>query len=251
MHGRRTRSPRPRRQDGSSEVGSDFMLPSWMEDEQFQNDSRRIYIVGEIGDDTALYAITRMQRFAQDKSTPVHLYVSSDGGYVDAGLAIVDQMLAMPCPVATVVTGRAYSMGAVIAAFGTPDHRYITSHASVMLHPVLFGMGEDYVDQQKRATEFSHRNYDRLVESLAKRIKMPQKKLRAMMDKGLWLSPSEAINLNLADHLWTAKNEAEVNQLAAHARKVSGSKLQQISSILRVMANGIDNDEDFEVEQKP
>jgi ATP-dependent Clp protease protease subunit len=192
-----------------------------------------------------------LQRFALDKTRPVHLYVSSDGGYVDAGLTILDQMLMMPCPMATIITGRAYSMGAVIAAYGTPGHRFITPHASIMLHPILFGMGEDYVDQQKLATEFSHRNYDRLIESLAKRIKMSKKRLRGMVDKGLWLTPAEAIDLGLADHLWTAANEAEINKLATGARKASGGKLQQLSRVLHVLANGIDEGEDFEVERQP
>lgn len=242
---------KPRRKDGASEFSSDFMLPSWMEDEQFLNDSRRIFLMGEIGDDMALYAITRMQRFAQDKTRPVYIYVSSDGGFVDAGHAIIDQVNVMPCPVATIVIGRAYSMGAVIAAYGTPGHRFITPHASIMLHPVLFGMGEDYVDQQKLATEFSHRNYERLVESLAKRVKMPNKKLRALMDKGLWLTPTEAIEMGLADQVWTARMEAQLNGLVADARKTSGNKLQQISRILQVIAAGIESGEDFEVEQQP
>lgn len=250
MHGRKAQPPKPRRQDGSSELNSDLMLPSWMEDEQFLNDSRRLFLMGEISDDLAEYAVTRLQRYAQDKSSPVHVYISSDGGYVDPGYAVIDQMLIMPCPVATVITGRAYSMAAVIAAYGTPGRRYITPHANVMLHPVHFGMGEDYVDQQKLATEFSHRNYDRLVESLARRIKMQTKRLRALMDKGLWINPQEAIGLGLADRLWTAKLEAEVNRLAASARKASGAKLHQVSRLLQVIANGIENGEDFEVEHQ-
>ncbi len=249
MHGCNGR--KPRRKDGPGEFGTDLGTLSWMEDEQFANDSRRIFLIGEICDEMAGYAVSRLQRFAQDRMDPVHVYVSSDGGYVDSGYAIIDQMLMMPCPVATVITGRAYSMGAVIAAYGTPGHRYITPHARIMLHPILFGMREDYVDQQKLATEFSHRNYDRLVESLANRIRMPQKKLRTLMDKGLWLTPTEAIHLGLVDHLWTAANEADVNAVAGSARRASFGKLQQVSRVLHVIANGIDEGEDFEVERHP
>lgn len=234
------------RRASSPEAAQD--LVSGWEEEQFLVETRRIHLLGEINDRTAEYVIQRLQRLGRDSGTaPVHLYISSDGGSVDSGFAIIDQMLLLPCPVKTIVTGRGLSMGAVIAAYGTRGHRYITRHATAMLHPIMFGLEGDYVEQQYRMADFVRRDYQAKMASLAKQIRMPCRRLFALIEKGLWLDAAKAIELGLADDYWTPKLEAAVNVVGKSG--ASAGRLAQIGRILAVMADGIRRGEDFEVEQ--
>ena len=89
---------------------------------------RIVFVGGEIDDDELLF----LQ--AQDPEKEIAMYINSPGGSVTAGLAILDTMKMVKCPVATYCVGQAASMGAVLLASGEKGRRFALPHARIMVH---------------------------------------------------------------------------------------------------------------------
>ena len=96
---------------------------------------RIVFVGGEIDDDMANAIVAQLLFLqAQDAEKEVSMYINSPGGSVTAGLAILDTMKMVKCPVATYCVGQAASMGAVLLASGDKGRRYALPHARIMVH---------------------------------------------------------------------------------------------------------------------
>ena len=96
---------------------------------------RIVFVGGEIDDDMANAIVAQLLFLqAQDPKREVSMYINSPGGCVTAGLAILDTMKMVKCPVATYCVGQAASMGAVLLASGEKGRRYALPHARIMVH---------------------------------------------------------------------------------------------------------------------
>jgi ATP-dependent Clp protease protease subunit len=77
---------------------------------------------------------------SEDPEKEIHLYINSPGGSISAGLGIYDIMQYVSCPVSTLVTGMAASMGSLLLAAGTKGKRFSLPSSRVMIHqPLLMG----------------------------------------------------------------------------------------------------------------
>ena len=96
---------------------------------------RIVFVGGEI-DDNMANAIVGQLLFlqAQDPKREVSMYINSPGGSVTAGLAILDTMKMVKCPVATYCVGQASAMGASLLAAGEGGRRFALPHARIMVH---------------------------------------------------------------------------------------------------------------------
>ena len=96
---------------------------------------RIVFVGGEIDDDMANAVVAQLLFLqAQDPKKAVAMYINTPGGSVTAGLAILDTMRMVKCPVATYCVGQAASMGAVLLAAGERGRRYALPHARIMVH---------------------------------------------------------------------------------------------------------------------
>jgi len=96
---------------------------------------RIVFVGGEIDDDMANAVVAQLLFLqAQDPKKAVAMYINSPGGSVTAGLAILDTMRMVKCPVATYCVGQVASMGAVLLAVGERGRRYALPHARIMVH---------------------------------------------------------------------------------------------------------------------
>ena len=101
---------------------------------------REIDCVGKI-DRESVNAIILQLRYLQslDNAKEITIFVNSPGGSIDDGLALIDVMAALRCPIRTVCVGLAASMGALLFASG--DKRDILPHGRVMIHDPLIAGG--------------------------------------------------------------------------------------------------------------
>ena len=96
---------------------------------------RIVFVGGEIDDDMANAVVAQLLFLqSQDPEKEVSMYINSPGGSVTAGLAILDTMRMVKCPVATYCVGQAASMGAILLAAGERGRRYALLHARIMVH---------------------------------------------------------------------------------------------------------------------
>ena len=109
-----------------------------IQDEMYQ--CREIQCNGEINKES-VYSMVLQLRYlqSQDDTKEITIYINSPGGSVSDGLALIDTMAALRCPIRTVCMGTAASMAALIFASG--NSRDIMPHARVMIHDPLIPGG--------------------------------------------------------------------------------------------------------------
>ena len=96
---------------------------------------RIVFVSGEVEDGMANSVVAQLLFLqAQDSKKEVSMYINSPGGSVTAGLAILDTMRMISCPVATYCVGQAASMGAVLLAAGEKGKRHALPNARIMIH---------------------------------------------------------------------------------------------------------------------
>lgn len=96
---------------------------------------RIVFVGGEVEDGMANSVIVQLLFLqAEDSKKEVSMYINSPGGSVTAGLAILDTMKMIKCPVATYCIGQAASMGAILLAAGEKGRRHALPHSRIMIH---------------------------------------------------------------------------------------------------------------------
>lgn len=96
---------------------------------------RIVFVGGEIGDEMANSIVAQLLFLqAESPEREISMYINSPGGSVTAGLAILDTMKMVRCPVATYCVGQAASMGAILLASGERGRRHALPNARVMIH---------------------------------------------------------------------------------------------------------------------
>ena len=96
---------------------------------------RIIFVGGEVEDGMANSVIAQLLFLqAEDSKKEISMYINSPGGSVTAGLAILDTMRMVKCPIATYCVGQAASMGAILLAAGEKGRRHALPHSRIMIH---------------------------------------------------------------------------------------------------------------------
>jgi ATP-dependent Clp protease, protease subunit len=162
---------------------------------------RIIFLGTQVNDDVA-NAVVAQLLFLQsdDPKTDVHMYINSPGGSISAGLAIYDTMQFINCDVATYCVGQCASMGAVLLAAGSPGKRKALPNSRIMIHQPLAGMEGSAEDIIIHAKEFI-KVKERLNRILIKHTGHPLEKIEKDTDRDRFMSPEEALEYGLIDHI--------------------------------------------------
>ncbi|HJN29535.1 MAG TPA: ATP-dependent Clp protease proteolytic subunit [Candidatus Latescibacteria bacterium] len=175
--------------------------------------SRKIFLWSPVNDDSARAIVTRLLSLdAEDSETEIQLYINSPGGSVSDGLAIYDAMQAIACPVSTVCTGLAASMGAVLLAGGAKGRRFTWPHARIMIHQPLImgtitGRATD-LDIHAREMLKTREEINRL---LASHTGQDIEKLAKDTDRDFYMSPKEAKEYGLIDDIVETTTHPKAN----------------------------------------
>ncbi len=162
---------------------------------------RIIFIGTQINDDVANSVVAQLLFLqSDDPKTDVHMYINSPGGSISAGLAIYDTMQFVNCDVATYCVGQCASMGAVLLAAGTPGKRKALPNSRIMIHQPMAGMEGSAEDIIIHAKEFI-KIKERLNRILIKHTGHPLEKIEKDTDRDRFMSPEEALEYGLIDHI--------------------------------------------------
>ncbi len=135
-----------------------------------------------------------------DPKKDVLLYINSPGGSVYAGLGIYDTMQYVNPDVATICTGMAASMGAVLLAGGASDKRSALPHARIMIHQPSGGMQGKSRDMEVTLRQMQELRKD-LYDILAFHSGQTHEKIEKDSDLDFWMRPSEAKEYGLIDEV--------------------------------------------------
>ncbi|MDX1296198.1 MAG: ATP-dependent Clp protease proteolytic subunit [Sulfurimonadaceae bacterium] len=169
----------------------------------------RVIMITEPIDDHMMGVIVSQLLYleAEDSEEPIHMYISSPGGSVMAGLAILDTMQLIEAPVHTYAMGMVASMAAVLFTCGTKGHRYILPNAEVMIHQPLggtSGQASDIEIQANHIISLKKRLYKILSKATGKNVKTIEK----ASDRDNYMVAEEAIDFGLADTVLESRKES-------------------------------------------
>jgi ATP-dependent Clp protease, protease subunit len=141
-----------------------------------------------------------------DPAKDVQIYFNSPGGSVHAGLGIYDTMQYTNCDVATICTGMAASMAAVLLTAGTAGKRSALKHSRVMIHQPMGGAQGQASDIEITAREIlklKNELYTIIAEHSGKDVKKVEKD----SDRDYWMTSEEAKAYGMVDEVLARTND--------------------------------------------
>jgi ATP-dependent Clp protease protease subunit len=167
---------------------------------------RIIFLGLPIDDDVA--NIIQAQLLYLDSSDPgkdIQIYFNTPGGHVHAGLGIYDTMQYISADIATICTGMAASMGAVLLTAGTKGKRSALKHSRIMIHQPMGGFEGQASDIEIQAREIMKIKKE-LYEIIALHTGNPVEKVEKDADRDHWMTSFEAKDYGMIDEI-LQKNE--------------------------------------------
>jgi ATP-dependent Clp protease protease subunit len=135
-----------------------------------------------------------------DAKKDIQIYMNSPGGSVYAGLGIYDTMQYINCDVATICTGMAASMGAVLLCAGAKGKRSALKHARVMIHQPMGGAEGQASDMEITVREIQKLKKE-LYDIIATHSGQPFDKVEKDSDRDYWMIAEEAKAYGMIDEL--------------------------------------------------
>jgi len=139
-----------------------------------------------------------------DSSKDISIYINSPGGGVYAGLGIYDTMQFIKPEIATICTGMAASMGAVLMCAGQKGKRSALPHSRIMIHQPMGGTQGQASDIEITAREILKLK-DELYEIIAKHSGQKVAKVNNDSDRDYWMKADEALKYGMIDEILVRK----------------------------------------------
>jgi ATP-dependent Clp protease protease subunit len=194
-----------------SSIWSSYISPTIIEERQLNVASMdvfsrlmmdRIIFLGLPIDDYVANII-QAQLLYLDSSDPgkdIQIYFNTPGGSVNAGLGIYDTMQYISADIATICTGMAASMGAVLLTAGTKGKRSALKHSRIMIHQPMGGVEGQASDIEIQTREILKLRRE-LYEIIAFHSGNPIDKVEKDSDRDHWMTSAEAKEYGMIDEI--------------------------------------------------
>lgn len=162
---------------------------------------RIIFLGTQVDDYTA--NVIQAQLLYLDSADPgkdISIYLNSPGGSVYAGLGIYDTMQFISSDVATICTGMAASMAAVLLTAGAKGKRSALKHSRVMIHQPLGGVQGQASDIEITAREIQKLKQE-LYTIIADHSGNPFERIEKDSDRDYWMTAQEAKEYGMIDEV--------------------------------------------------
>ena len=141
-----------------------------------------------------------------DNCKDISIYINSPGGSVHAGLGIYDTMQFITSDVATICTGMAASMAAVLLVAGKEGKRSALTHSRVMIHQPMGGAQGQAIDIEITSSEIQKLKKE-LYTIIADHSHTPFDKVWNDSDRDYWMTADEAKEYGMIDEVLTRKKQ--------------------------------------------
>jgi ATP-dependent Clp protease, protease subunit len=164
--------------------------------------SRRVLVLdGALDDDNGTLLATQLLMLADEApDTDVALWINSPGGSVPSMLAIRDVMRLIPCDVATLVFGIAYSAGQFLLSAGTRGKRYALPHSRILMHQGSAGIGGTAVEVELQAEDL-RKTRDTVLGLIAEDTGQPADRVFEDSRHDHWYTAPEAMEYGFIDEI--------------------------------------------------
>jgi ATP-dependent Clp protease, protease subunit len=162
----------------------------------------RIIFLGVPIDDYVANIIQAQLLFLEsvDPVKDIQIYLNTPGGMVYAGLGIYDTMQYIAPDIATICTGMAASMGAVLLCAGAKGKRTALKHSRILIHQPMGGVSGQASDIEITAKEMQKIKKE-LYEIISKHSGQDYKKIWKDADRDYWMTAEEARDYGMIDEV--------------------------------------------------
>ena len=165
---------------------------------------RIIFLAEDVNPTSASLVVAQLLFLeSEDPDREIHLYINSPGGSITDGMAIVDTINYIKCPVSTICVGLAASMGAVLLASGEKGKRYATPNAEILIHqPLIGGNGGGLSGQTteiKIHADHMVKTRDKLNKLLSERTGQDLATIERDTERDNYMTAEEALEYGLID----------------------------------------------------
>ena len=162
---------------------------------------RIVFLTGQVQDDiSSLICAQLLFLEAEDPKKEISFYINSPGGVVTSGLAILDTMNYIKCPVSTIVMGQACSMGSLLLCCGEKGRRFALPNSRIMIHQPsggFQGQATDIEIHAKEILDLKARLNQIYVDRTGQKLEVVEK----AMERDNFMSPEEALKFGLIDEV--------------------------------------------------
>ena len=137
---------------------------------------------------------------SEDPDKEISFYINSPGGSITDGMAIVDTMRYIKCPISTICVGIAASMGAVLLACGDKGKRFATPNSEIMIHqPLISGGLSGQATEIKIHADHILRTRSRLNKLLSEQTGQDLATIEKDTERDNYMLAEEALKYGLID----------------------------------------------------
>jgi len=185
----------------------------WIDDkiEETLLNRRRIFLSDAVDQDTAKDVIRKLWFLESlDNKKPILFIINSPGGAIDSGFAIWDNIKLLKCPVYTMATGLAASMGSLLLLVAKKEKRFATENSRIMIHQplvsgVIRGQATDLDIQAKEMLKARAM----IVKIYADATGKNEEVINKAIDRDNWMSANEAKDFGLIHKVVSSFHELE------------------------------------------
>jgi len=163
----------------------------------------RIIFLGEDVNPTSASLVIAQMLFleSEDPDKEIFFYINSPGGSITDGMAIVDTMNYIKCPVATYCVGMAASMGAVLLASGEKGKRFAMPNSEILIHqPLIGGHGiSGQTTEIKIHADHMVKTREKLNKLLSERTGQTLETIEKDTERDNYMTAEEALKYGLID----------------------------------------------------
>jgi len=170
---------------------------------------RIIYLGEDVNPTTSSLIVAQMLFLeSEDPDKEIFFYINSPGGSITDGMAIVDTMNYIKCPVTTVCVGLAASMGAVLLAAGEKGKRFAMPNSEVMIHQPLIGGGglQGQATDIKIHADHLVRTREKMNKFLSERTGKSLEQITRDTERDNYMTAEEALEYGLIDGIMSKRN---------------------------------------------
>jgi ATP-dependent Clp protease, protease subunit len=164
---------------------------------------RIIFLSEDVNHVTASLVIAQMLFLeSEDPDKEISFYINSPGGSITDGMAIVDTMNYIKCPVSTICIGLAASMGSVLLASGEKGKRFATPNSEILIHqPLISGGLSGQTTEIKIHADHMVKTREKLNKLLSERTGQSLEQIEKDTERDHYMTAEEALKYGLIDEI--------------------------------------------------
>lgn len=170
--------------------------------------SRTVVISQQVDAELTAKVLSQLVLLEQEgHEEPVTVFINSPGGEIYSGFAIFDMLNFIACPVTTIVTGFAASMGSILSMAADKGRRFAMPQAKIMIHqPLLMGYQGRASECEIQAREIL-KTRDHLVKLYSEQTGKSREEIKKALDRDNWFTAEEALEYGLLDKVVHSRSE--------------------------------------------